>query len=122
MIDAGSALMLGGAAVLVVLPTVAMVIAYLFRRLESQERLKAIEHGHLLAFDAREIALRTRRSGVVLIASGFGVVVAVILAAMRLGDEVLAGLGLGIIPILIGMGLLIDYLLQARHIKRTGGR
>ena len=120
--DSTSALFIGGAAVLVILPTAAMIVAYLFRRLESQERLKAIEHGHLLAFDAREIALRTRRSGLVLIAAGVGIVAGVFLVAMNLGGEYLAGAGLGVIPIFIGIGLIVDYLLQVRHINRTGGR
>lgn len=115
--DAGAALMLGGSAVIAVLPTVAMIITYLFRRLENQERLKAIEHGQLLAFDPREIALRTRRSGVVLIAAGVGIIGAVVLAAMQLGSEALAGLGLGVIPIFIGTGLIIDYRLQVRSRK-----
>lgn len=116
--DAGTALMLSGAAVFVVLPTVAMIVAYLFRRLASQERLKAIEHGQLLAFDPGELALRTRRSGIVLIAAGVGIAAAVVLAAVQLGSEVLAGLGLGVLPILIGCGLIVDYRLQVLRSQR----
>lgn len=117
MIDAAAVLMIGSAIVLTVLPTAAMVIAYLFRRLESQERLKAIEQGHLLAFDPQEIALRTRRSGIACIAAGLGILAAIVIAARSFGDDMLGGLGLGVIPLFIGVGLMVDYRMQVRRIK-----
>lgn len=111
-------MMLAVAAVVIVLPTVAMIVAYLFRRLESQERIRAIEQGHLLSFEPREIALRTRRSGIVMIMAGVGILIGITVAASKLGSEVLSGLGFGILPALIGVGLLIDYALQLRRLQK----
>ncbi len=120
--DAGAALMLGGAAVLMVLPTAAMTVTYLLRRLESHERVKAIEHGHPPGFDAQETALRTRRSGVVCIAAGIGILAAVAVAAIFLGAGALACLGLALIPLFIGGGLIVDYRMQERRLGASEGR
>lgn len=116
--DAGTAMILGGGVAFTVLPSVAMAAGYMTRRLESRERIKAIEHGHLLPFDPKEIALRTRRSGTVCVAAGLGVIAAVAMAAWTLTDaDVLAATGLGLVPLFIGCGLLVDYRAQAKDLR-----
>ena len=103
---------------IVVLPAIALVVAYLFRRLESEERLRAIEKGLSLSFNSRETALRTRRSALALIGAGVGTVVAAIIAATKLGSHMVAGAGLGLIPLGTGLALAFDYWLQRRDIAR----
>jgi hypothetical protein len=116
--DAGAAMVLGGAVVLAVLPSVAMITGYMMRRLESKERIKAIEHGHLLPFDPKEVALRTRRSGTVCVAAGLGVIAAVLVAAWTLHDtDLLAAIGMGLVPLFIGCGLLADYRTQSKDLR-----
>ena len=103
---------------IVVLPAIALVVAYLFRRLESEERLRAIEKGLSLSFNSRETALRTRRSALALIGAGVGTVVAAVIAATKLGSYMVAGAGLGLIPLGTGLALAFDYWLQRRDIAR----
>lgn len=110
-----SLIMLGA---IVILPAVALVIAYLFRRLENQERLRAIEKGLSPAFNPLETALRTRRSALALIGAGVGTAVAAIVAATKLGSHMVAGVGLGLIPLCAGLALAVDYWLQRRDLAR----
>jgi hypothetical protein len=100
------------------LPAVALVIAYLFRRLENQERLRAIEKGLSPSFNPLETALRTRRSALALIGAGVGTAVAAIVAATKLGSHMVAGVGLGLIPLCAGVALAVDYWLQRRDLAR----
>jgi hypothetical protein len=104
---------------IVVLPAIALVLAYLFRRLESEERLRAIEKGLSVSFDPLESALRTRRSALALIGAGIATVVAVMAAATKLGSHMVAGAALGLIPLGAGLALAFDYWLQRRDIARN---
>jgi hypothetical protein len=103
---------------IVVLPAIALVVAYLFRRLENEERLRAIEKGLSVSFNPLETALRTRRSALALIGAGAGTVVAAMGAATKLGSHMVAGAGLGLIPLGAGLALAFDYWLQRRDIAR----
>jgi uncharacterized membrane protein len=95
------------------LPTIAVIAAYLFRRLQAQERLKAIEKGIELAFDPDASAAASRRSGIVFTAAGVGIALAdVIVAWVARDSEALVGLALAVVPIAVGFGLLLDYRLQ----------
>lgn len=102
---------------IVALPAIALVFAYLFRRLENQERLRAIEKGLSASFDPVEAALRTRRSALALIGAGAGTVLGAVFAAMKLGSHMVAAIGLGLIPLGAGLALLVDYWLQRRDIR-----
>lgn len=97
----------------VVLPLAALITAYLFRRLTSRERLLAIEKGANMPFeivDPRERAARSRRWGIILVALGLGAALAFAVIAAVEGDrDVLNGSALGIIPAVIGAGLLVDF-------------
>lgn len=105
---------------LVAVPVVALLVVYLIRRLQSQERIKAIEKGVPIPFellDPRERAARTRRWGIALVAGGLGIVIfsLVVVWAERDRDALSAG-AFGAIPILIGLGLLYDYRLRSKEL------
>ncbi len=105
----------------ILIPVAALATAYLFRRLSSKERLLAIEKGAQLPFeslDPRERAARSRRSGIVLIAVGLGIILACAAIAWSENErDALSGAALGIIPLLIGAGLLLDYRLRVRELQ-----
>jgi hypothetical protein len=102
------------------LPVAALILAYLFRRLESQERIAAIEKGLPIEPHARDVASRTRRTGIVLVSAGLGICFGERLLTALEGDMgTRIYLGLAIIPISVGLGFLIDYRLQLRELSRS---
>ncbi len=106
-------------------PIVALIVLYFTRRLKTQERLRAIEKGVNIPFepaDPRERAARTRRWGIVLVAAGLGVIIfSGVMAAVIRDRNPLIGAGFAAIPILIGMGLLLEYRLRSKELA-TGGQ
>ncbi|MCC6860423.1 MAG: hypothetical protein IT158_17780 [Bryobacterales bacterium] len=104
----------------VVVPLAVLTVVYLSRRLQSQERIKAMEQGVNIPFevaDPRERAARTRRWGVVWIAVGLGMILSFAAGALIEQDrDTLMGSALGIIPLLIGGGLLIDYRYRSKEL------
>jgi hypothetical protein len=106
----------GLAALLLGLPAMALTFAYLLKRLQTQERLRAIEKGLPTAFDPYEITIRTRRTAIVLIALGVGLASAFALLAWGLHNgAIFNGAALAILPLFIGLGLLLDYRLQTKQ-------
>lgn len=62
-----------------------------------------------------------RRTGIVLVSTGVGLVLSfLVLAAILQVREVLAGAAAGFIPLAIGVGFFIDYNLQKRELSRFG--
>ena len=110
-VEWASLMMLGA---VVVMPIAGLVVAYLFRRMEHEERLRSIERGVSLAADDAEVRLKTRRAGLTLIGAGLGTMAGCLVAATKLGSHLIAGMGLGLIPFGAGVALLIDYWLQVR--------
>ena len=106
---------------LIVIPALLLGTAYLFRRLESRERLLAIEKGVYQPISAEEGYRRARRIAVVLIAAGIGVILAFVLEAFAHRRPPVAA-GLGIIPLTIGLGLLFDLRLQRRELRRSASQ
>jgi mannitol-specific phosphotransferase system IIBC component len=104
---------------LIVIPAMLLTTAYLFRRLESRERLLAIGKGVYQPISAEESYRRGRRIAVVLIAAGVGVILAFVLEAFAHHRKPVAA-GLGIIPLTIGLGLLFDLRVQRRELRRSG--
>jgi hypothetical protein len=98
----------------VVMPVAGLIVAYLFRRMEHDERLRAIERGVSLAAEDAEVRLKTRRAGLTLIGAGLGTMAGCLVAATKLGSHMIAGIGLGFIPFGAGVALLLDYWLQGR--------
>jgi hypothetical protein len=103
----------------VILPIAGMATAYMFRRLSSRERLEAIEKGVSVPIQTTspmQRAARARRSGIVLLALGIGLAFSLIVAWLVEGDKgALIGAAFGLIPALIGGGLLIDYRLLRKE-------
>jgi len=62
-----------------------------------------------------------RRTAIVLISSGIGLALFFILLAYILSErDVLAGAAVGLMPLAVGIGFVIDYHLQKRDLSRFG--
>lgn len=110
---------LGLAAIIICLPAISLTFVYLMKRLQTKERLAAIEKGITIVPDPVETAGKTRRTGIVLIAAGCAIAIGsiLVLAYSREGRVVYA-LILSILPLFIGFGLLLDYRVQRQFNKR----
>jgi hypothetical protein len=103
------------------LPMLALVAMYLFRKLQLQERLAAIERGADLVVDREATAGRTRRAGIVCIAGGLGISTAALIVAWVAHEGLapaLVGQAVAVVPIAIGLGLLVDYRIARRDLAR----
>ena len=109
-------------AIWVVVPVVALIIVYLVRRLQTQERLRAIEKGVLVPLnpaDPWEHATRARRRGITFTAGGLGLLV-FFTVALIFGDRresAILGMAFTAIPILIGLGFVYEYRLCVRDLR-----
>ena len=71
--------------------------------------------------DPMQSLANTRRTAIVLISSGAGLSLFFLVLAWILSvHEVLSGAAVGLIPLTIGAGFLIDYKLQKRDLSRFG--
>jgi hypothetical protein len=71
--------------------------------------------------DPMQSLATTRKTGIVLISSGVGLVLFFVVLAWVVGEhEVLSGGAVGLIPLAIGVGFLIDYKLQKRDLSHLG--
>jgi len=62
-----------------------------------------------------------RRTGIVLVSSGIGTILFFIVVEAVIGvREILSGVGVGLIPVIIGIGFFVDYHLQKRELSRFG--
>lgn len=103
------------------LPALALVAFYLFRKLQLQQRLQAIERGADVGFDAEATAARTRRAGIVCIAGGLGLSAANVIVVLAAGNlQALVFQAVAIVPFAVGLGLLVDYRLARRDLAGTG--
>jgi hypothetical protein len=101
------------------LSTLLVGAAYLFRRLQSYERLKAIERGIDLAFDPQAAADMSRRAGIVLISLGLGMAVADCIVVWASGDvQAFVFLALAVVPLAVGIGLCVDYRLARKAMSK----
>ena len=98
------------------LPILALVSLYFFRKLQLQQRLLEIERGGNPTVDRERTPARTRRAGIVCIAAGLGICVGDVIIVAATGDpQAWALQALGVVPIAIGIGLLVDYRLARRE-------
>jgi hypothetical protein len=106
------------------LPALALVALYMFRKLQLQERLRNIERGvDDATVDAAAVAARTRRAGIVWIAAGLGLSAANVIVVIAAGNlQALVFQAAAIVPVAIGLGLLVDYRLARRDLRRQGPR
>ncbi len=106
--------------VFALVPLGAMVALYLIRRLQTRERLAAIEKGVPIPFapaDAAERLARVRRWGIVLVALGLGTAVFLALGCWIMSDrDLLFPAASAAIPIMVGLGLLYDHRLRKKEL------
>ena len=80
-----------------------------------------VEDREVLVKDPMRSLGNARRTAVVLISSGLGLVVFFVLVSMITRErDVLSGAAVGIIPLTIGIGFLIDYRMQIGELARFG--
>jgi hypothetical protein len=102
----------------------AFYFAFSVRRLQNREKMLALEKGIPFPADqtadpARLIA-RARRTAIILISTGTGIALSFgAIALVEKEIDALNGSALGIIPLLIGIGLLIDYRLQVKEFNEV---
>jgi hypothetical protein len=100
------------------------------QRLKTEQRLAMLARGmsagdieKVLSAEGRTVKdplqgpASTRRTAIVLISSGVGVILAFLVLAWIVNDhEVLSGGAFGLIPLSIGVGFFIDYIMQKREL------
>src|SRR4051812_13406083 len=102
---------------------IATYFAFNVRRLQNKERMLAIEKGLSPGFDSfgdasRQVA-KSRRTAIILIATGIGIILCfAAISGIEHEFEALNGSAIGIIPLLIGFGLFIDYRLQLKELDK----
>ncbi len=115
------------AGVLILIPLAALIVVYLVRRIEAKERLRAIEKGVAVPrtpSDPWARAANSRQSGIILVALGLGLFIlftAVVGASGSARESALGlrlGIGIGAIPFLLGLSLLLDYRLRVREMRQ----
>lgn len=100
-------------------PIVALIALYFFRKLQLQQRLLAIERGTDPALEREASTDRTRRAGIVCIAAGIGICLGdVVIVAVSGDPQAWALQAVGLVPIAVGIGLLIDHRLARRDVER----
>ena len=102
-----------------------LVVLYLVRGLQNRTRIAATAEELPMKLHARDVASRTRRTGIVLLSAGVGILLMAGLLAILFGPSSHSNLGalkvwfgLALIPISIGAGFLIDYRFQLRDLSR----
>ena len=102
------------------------------QKLKADQRMAMLARGmgaeeidKLLSGEAKPIRDRsiasTRRTAIVLISSGVGLSLFFLTLTIILHEhDVLSGAAVGLIPLAIGVGFLIDYKLQKRDLSRFG--
>jgi hypothetical protein len=100
------------------LPVVALVALYFFRKLQLQQRLQVIERGAEPTADPAGAVARTRRAGIVCVSTGLGLSAANLIVVAASGNlQALVFQAVGVVPLAIGIGLLVDYRLARRDLE-----
>jgi hypothetical protein len=101
-------------------------LAMLARGMSAGDIEKVLSAEGKSAKDPIQGLANTRRTAIVLISTGLGVMLAFVVLAWIVDDhEVLSGGAFGLIPLCIGIGFFIDYLMQKRelaHFALEAGR
>jgi hypothetical protein len=103
--------------IFILVPLAALFVVFFIHLLRNRERMLAIEKGVALPVvpqDPAAGARNLRKSGIILIALGLGLFVLLVVAA----EEVRVGIGVGAVPFLLGLGLLLEYRLLLRDLKK----
>ena len=96
-------------------------LAMLARGMSAADIEKVLSAEGKSAKDPLQGLASTRRTAIVLISTGIGVMLSFIVLAWIVNDhEVLSGGAFGLIPLSIGVGFFIDYMMQKRELAHFG--
>ena len=96
-------------------------LAMLARGMSAGEIEKVLSADGRAAKDPLQGIASTRRTAIVLISTGIGIMLSFLVLAWVVNEhEVLSGGAFGLIPLSIGVGFFIDYNLQKRDLSHFG--
>ena len=96
-------------------------LAMLARGMSASDIEKVLSAEGKSAKDPLQGLASTRRTAIVLISTGIGVMLSFLVLAWIVNDhEVLSGGAFGLIPLSIGVGFFIDYMMQKRELAHFG--
>ncbi len=96
-------------------------LAMLARGMSASEIEKVLSADGKAAKDPLQGIASTRRTAIVLISTGVGIMLSFLVLAWVVNEhEVLSGGAFGLIPLSIGIGFFIDYTLQKRDLSHFG--
>jgi hypothetical protein len=96
-------------------------LAMLARGMSASDIEKVLSADGRAAKDPLQGIASTRRTSIVLISTGVGIMLSFLVLAWIVNDhEVLSGGAFGLIPLSIGVGFFIDYNLQKRDLSHFG--
>jgi hypothetical protein len=96
-------------------------LAMLARGMSASDIEKVLSADGRAAKDPLQGIATTRRTAIVLISTGVGIMLSFLVLAWIVNDhEVLSGGAFGLIPLSIGVGFFIDYNLQKRDLSHFG--
>ena len=96
-------------------------LAMLARGMSAGDIEKVLSAEGKTAKDPLQALGSTRRTAIVLISTGLGIMLSFMLLAWIVNDhEVLSGGAFGLIPLSIGVGFFIDYIMQKRELAHFG--
>jgi hypothetical protein len=96
-------------------------LAMLARGMSASDIEKVLSADGRAAKDPLQGIASTRRTAIVLISTGVGIMLSFLVLAWIVNDhEVLSGGAFGLIPLSIGVGFFIDYTLQKRDLSHFG--
>jgi hypothetical protein len=96
-------------------------LAMLARGMSASEIEKVLNADGRSAKDPLQGIASTRRTAIVLISTGVGIMLSFLVLAWIVNDhEVLSGGAFGLIPLSIGVGFFIDYTMQKRDLSHFG--
>jgi Domain of unknown function (DUF6249) len=99
------------------IPMAAMYTFFRVRKLRSEERLAAIARGVEVPMQPElSEAARSRRSGILLVASAVGYIVTFVLIGRQEPDAMIAAT-FGVIPLAVGLGFFVDHALIRRDAR-----
>jgi hypothetical protein len=96
-------------------------LAMLARGMSASDIEKVLSADGRAAKDPLQGIASTRRTAIVLISTGVGIMLSFLVLAWIVNEhEVLSGGAFGLIPLSIGVGFFIDYTLQKRDLSHFG--
>ena len=96
-------------------------LAMLARGMSAGEIEKLLNAEARVTRDPLQSLAGARKTGIVLISSGVGIVLSFVVLAWIVNEhEVLSGGAVGLVPLCIGVGFLIDYSLQKSELSHFG--